>query len=64
MKKIDDMSLDELSQVLIECQKALAELKESKKEGKWKPKEKEEYWRNWDKKTDEIVNRHRKNIRK
>lgn len=50
MKKIDDMSLDELSQVLIECQKALAELKESKKEGKWKPKSAEEYWfRNTDK---------------
>lgn len=27
-----------------ECQKALAELKESKKEGKWKPKDGEEYW--------------------
>ena len=50
MKKIYDMSLDELSQVLIECQKALAELKESKKEGKWKPKSAEEYWfRNTDK---------------
>lgn len=44
MSKIEDMSLDELSQVLIECQKALAELKESKKEGKWKPKIEEIYW--------------------
>ena len=38
------MTLDELSQVLMECQKALAELKESKKEGKWKPKQGEKYW--------------------
>ena len=44
MKNIEDMTLDELSQVLMECQKALAELKESKKEGKWKPKDGEEYW--------------------
>ena len=44
MKNIEDMTLDELSQVLMECQKALAELKESKKEGKWKPKNKEWYW--------------------
>ncbi len=44
MTKIEDMSLDELSQVLIECQKALAELKESKKEGKWKPKYGDTYW--------------------
>ena len=32
--------LDELN----ECQKALAELKESKKEGKWKPAQDDEYW--------------------
>lgn len=32
--------LDELN----ECQKELEELKESKKEGKWKPVEKEQYW--------------------
>ena len=44
MTKIEDMSLDELSQVLIECQKALAELKESKKEGKWKPNYGDYYW--------------------
>lgn len=44
MGKIEDMSLDELSQVLIECQKALAELKESKKEGKWKPAQDDEFW--------------------
>lgn len=44
MKKIEDMSLDELSQVLMECQKALAELKESKKEGKWKPAYDEVYF--------------------
>lgn len=44
MTKIEDMTLDELSQVLMECQKALAELKESKKEGKWKPAKGEEYW--------------------
>ena len=38
--------IEEIEQKLNECQKALAELKESKKEnsGKWKPKEKEEYW--------------------
>ena len=38
------MTIQEIEQKLNECQKALAELKESKKEGKWKPKEKEEYW--------------------
>ena len=36
--------IEELEQKLNECQKALAELKESKKEGKWKPKEGEDYW--------------------
>lgn len=30
------MTIQELEQKLNECQKALAELKESKKEGKWK----------------------------
>ena len=46
--------IEELEQKLNECQKALAELKESKKE-KWKPKEGEMYWfrningfRDWD----------------
>ena len=42
--------IEELEQKLNECQKELAELKESKKEGKWKPKPAEEYWfRNTDK---------------
>ena len=36
--------IQEIEQKLKECQKALAELKESKKEGKWKPKCNEEYW--------------------
>lgn len=36
--------IEELEQKLNECQKALAELKESKKEGKWKPEKGEEYW--------------------
>ena len=36
--------IEELEQKLNECQKALAELKESKKEGKWFPKKKERYW--------------------
>ena len=36
--------IEELEQKLNECQKALAELKESKKEGKWKPKKGEDYW--------------------
>lgn len=38
--------IEELEQKLNECQKELAELKESKKEniGKWKPVEKEQYW--------------------
>ena len=35
--------IEELEQKLNECQKALAELKESKKE-KWKPKQGEKYW--------------------
>lgn len=35
---------NEINDRLNECQKALAELKESKKEGKWKPKEGEMYW--------------------
>ena len=38
------MTIQELEQKLNECQKALAELKESKKEGKWKPKDGEIYW--------------------
>ena len=38
--------IEEIEQKLNECQKALAELKESKKEnsGKWKPKENEDYY--------------------
>ncbi|MBR6613201.1 MAG: hypothetical protein IKK84_00350 [Clostridia bacterium] len=36
--------IEELEQKLNECQKALAELKESKKEGKWKPKQGERFW--------------------
>ena len=38
--------IEELEQKINECQKELAELKESKKEnvGKWKPVEKEQYW--------------------
>lgn len=36
--------IEELEQKLNECQKELAELKESKKEGKWKPKHNEEYY--------------------
>ena len=36
--------IEELEQKLNECQKELAELKESKKECKWKPVEKEQYW--------------------
>ena len=35
---------ESISNELNECQKALAELKESKKEGKWKPKYDEKYW--------------------
>ena len=38
------MTIQEIEQKLNECQKALAELKESKKEGKWKPEEGERYW--------------------
>ena len=38
------MTIQEIEQKLNECQKALAELKESKKEGKWKPKDGEKYW--------------------
>ena len=38
------MTIQEIEQQLNECQKALAELKESKKEGKWKPESAEEYW--------------------
>ena len=37
------MTIQELEQKLNECQKALAELKESKKE-KWKPQIGEKYW--------------------
>ena len=36
--------IEELEQKLNECQKALAELKESKKECKWKPTVGEKYW--------------------
>lgn len=36
--------IEEIEQKLNECQKALAELKESKKEGKWKPKDGELYF--------------------
>jgi hypothetical protein len=36
--------IEELEQKLNECQKALAELKESKKEGKWKPENGQNYW--------------------
>lgn len=36
--------IEELEQKLNECQKALAELKESKKEGKWKPTYGDYYW--------------------
>ena len=36
--------IEELEQKINECQKALAELKESKKEGKWKPQIGEKYW--------------------
>ena len=38
------MTIQEIEQKLNECQKALAELKESKKEGKWKPEKGEEFW--------------------
>ena len=38
------MTIQELEQKLNECQKALAELKESKKEGKWKPKNGDKIW--------------------
>lgn len=38
------MTIKELEKQLNECQKALAELKESKKEGKWKPKQGDEIW--------------------
>ena len=71
MTKIEDMSLDELSQVLIECQKALAELKESKKEGKWKPALDKLYWYRGDEginlfdtwENDEIDEWRRKNLK-
>ena len=36
--------IEKIEQKLNECQKALAELKESKKEGKWKPQIGEDYW--------------------
>ena len=36
--------IEEIEQKLNECQKELAELKESKKEGKWAPKDGEVYW--------------------
>ena len=38
------MTIQEIEQKLNECQKALAELKESKKEGKWKPNYGDTYW--------------------
>ena len=38
------MTIQEIEQKLNECQKALAELKESKKEGKWKPQENEGFY--------------------
>jgi hypothetical protein len=38
------MTIQELEQKLNECQKELAELKESKKEGKWKPKVGDTYY--------------------
>ena len=38
------MTIQEIEQKLNECYKALAELKESKKEGKWKPIDGEKYW--------------------
>lgn len=38
------MTTEEIEQKLNECQKALAELKESKKEGKWKPDYGARYW--------------------
>ena len=58
IRGMSGMTIEELEKQLNECQKALAELKESKKEGKWKPKDGEEYWfRNTD--TD-IVNYYNK----
>lgn len=36
--------IEEIEQKLNECQKALAELKESKKEGKWKPERNDVFW--------------------
>lgn len=45
-----DNAVEKFRLEMNECQKELAELKESKKEGKWKPKSAEEYWfRNIDK---------------
>lgn len=38
------MTIQEIEQKLNECQKALAELKESKKEGKWQPNYGARYW--------------------
>lgn len=62
------MTIQEIEQKLNECQKALAELKESKKEGKWKPKEGEIYWfrningfRDWDAWTDKVEDEFRYN---
>ena len=54
-EKFYDWQIEEISQrineigesfieSLNECQKALAELKESKKEGKWKPSQDEKFW--------------------
>lgn len=39
-----DNAVEKFRLEMNECQKALAELKKSKKEGKWKPVEKEQYW--------------------
>lgn len=50
MTKIEEISqrINEIGESFIEslneCQKALAELKESKKEGKWKPAVGEDFW--------------------
>lgn len=39
-----DNAVEKFRLEMNECQKALAELKKSKKEGKWKPKDGEVYW--------------------
>lgn len=63
--------IEELEQKLNECQKALAELKESKKEGKWKPALNKLYWYRGDEginlfdtwENDEIDEWRRKNLK-